>query len=195
MTSHMDTCDIVRGASSQERQPTNPLDLGYQQTVSAFGPEFQQKADTVVTEPKVQNASALSDQPPLNYQPDWLAAEEHDITDQAYYDHDAHETTAVYSHRTAAWAEKESESGGSSPELPCQDLSVRLLDVGFYMALLGGSEPPRASPEAETTVCGEWEMRRRREETDARERERRRREELETNEGDLDFFASLASMR
>lgn len=79
----------------------------------------------------------------------------------------------------------------SSLESVSQDDLVRQQDVDFFMSLLDGSDPPRASPETELLVQEEEEMRRRSEAAAAEEVERRRLEEMETTRNDLDFLAAL----
>lgn len=87
--------------------------------------------------------------------------------------------------------EENGRSRSSSLGSITQDDFVRQQDVDFYLALLGGSEPPAASPETDALVHEEEEMRRRNEAAAAEEAERRRLEELQTTQNDLDFLAAL----
>lgn len=136
-----------------------------------------------------------------DYSPAWITDESHDITNREFYDHDADDGSYTYepvqpaghveaTNQTSA-VDEEFERPRQVPYNHRQTLFVVKEDIDFYLALLGGQDPPPATNQTQALVSHEQEVRRRSQESIVQESSVRRKEELEDTESDVDFWMAL----
>lgn len=150
------------------------------------------------------------------YHVDWLTTEVHDITDKDFYDRDADADASAGSetdNSSYSYAPDRSQTAayppapvrGSTPptsteferarQVPYDHRKTRAVvkeDIDFFLAVLGGLDPPSATRvETQSILSEEQEVRRKSQEALAQESSLRKQAEMEDTQSDLDFWMSL----